>query len=80
MQSSSIVSNMKKVGYLKPADLNLNKDYLNTEEAAIYCGVSRSQFTRRITGACIPSVLWMGRKLYKRADLARAIDSKLLII
>ena len=64
----------------KPADLNLNKDYLNIDEAAIYCGVSKSQFSRKIGEACVPSVRFMGRKLFKRADLARAIDSKLLIL
>ena len=63
-----------------PADLNLNKDYLNTAEAAVYCGVSESQFRHRVGDACIASVFFMGKKLYKRADLARAIDSKLLIL
>ncbi len=64
----------------KPADLNLNKDYLNVKEAAVYCGVPKSHFRAQVVDACIPSVLFMGKRLYKRADLARAIDSKLLIL
>jgi len=65
---------------LKPSDLNLNKDYLNVREASIYCGVSESQFRAKAADGFVPSVLFMGKRLYKRADIARAIDSKLLIL
>jgi hypothetical protein len=60
--------------------MNLQKDFFNVSEAAVYCGVSESQFRRKSNENCLAYVPFMGKKLYKRADLARAIESKLMIL
>ena len=64
----------------RPSEMNLNKDFLTVSEAAVYCGVSESQFRRKTEENCIASVFFMGKKLFKRKDLTRAIESKLLIL
>ncbi|WP_282296156.1 hypothetical protein [Stenotrophomonas sp. PS02289] len=53
------------------------KDWLTVEEAAFYCGVSRSQFDSHISAHAIEPRNFMGKKLYEKAALYRAIyDSK----
>lgn len=49
------------------------KDWLTVEEAAHYCGVSRSQFDSRAAGCGIEPRNFMGKKLYEKAALYRAI-------
>jgi len=59
-----------------PNELNIaGKDWLTVDEAAHYCGVSRSQFA-----ACAPDYglvarRFMGKKLYERSALHEAIAS-----
>ena len=57
------------------AHLNLlGKDYLNEEEAAHYCGVSGSQFRRKHPALGVAAISVMGKKVYRRVDLQRAIE------
>ncbi|MFG6110646.1 hypothetical protein [Stenotrophomonas nematodicola] len=49
------------------------KDWLTVEEAAHYCGVSRSQFDSKIAEYGIEPRNFMGKKLYEKAGLHRAI-------
>lgn len=49
------------------------KDWLTVEEAAFYCGVSRSQFDSHIAEHAIEPRNFMGKKLYEKAALYRAI-------
>lgn len=54
--------------------INLSgKDWLTVEEAAHYCGVSRSQFDARAAEYGIEPRNFMGKKLYEKARLHRAI-------
>jgi len=54
--------------------INLSgKDWLTVDEAAHYCGVSRSQFDARATEYGIEPRNFMGKKLYEKAGLHRAI-------
>lgn len=49
------------------------KDWLTVDEAAHYCGVSRSQFDSNIAEYGIEPRNFMGKKLYEKAALYRAI-------
>lgn len=54
--------------------INLSgKDWLTVEEASLYCGVSRSQFDARAAEYGIEPRNFMGKKLYEKAALHRAI-------
>ena len=64
----------------RPSDMNLEKDFLTVAEAAVYCGVSERQFRRKTDENCIASVFFMGKKLFKRTDLTKAIERKYLIL
>ena len=52
----------------------LGKDYLTEEEAAHYCGVSNCQFRRKHLELGVLAISVMGKKVYRRADLQRAIE------
>lgn len=57
------------------SDLNLlGKDYLTEEEAAHYCCVSFSQFRKRVAEYGIVPGTFMGKKVYRRDDLKKAIE------
>lgn len=61
------------------ADTNFNllgKDYLNEREAAHYCGISHSHFRRHREEEGIRAIWFAGKKLYRREDLIRSIESK----
>ena len=60
--------------------MNLEKDFLNIAEAAVYCGVSERHFRRKTEENCIAAVFFMGKKLFKRKDLQNAIERKYLIL
>ena len=64
----------------QPAEMNLSKDFLTIPEAAEYCGVSVSHFRREIKDSLIPSVIFMGKRLFKRDDLRKAIEGKYLFL
>ena len=64
----------------RPSDMNLEKDFLTVAEAAVYCGVSERHFRRKTDENCIASVFFMGKKLFKRKDLTKAIERKYLIL
>jgi hypothetical protein len=49
------------------------KDWLTVEEAAYYCGVSISQFNTKAAGYSLTPRNFMGKKLYEKAALYRAI-------
>ncbi|WP_448134497.1 hypothetical protein [Stenotrophomonas rhizophila] len=49
------------------------KDWLTVEEAAYYCGVSISQFNTKAAGYSLAPRNFMGKKLYEKAALYRAI-------
>lgn len=49
------------------------KDWLTAEEAAYYCGVSISQFNTKAAGYSLAPRNFMGKKLYEKAALYRAI-------
>ncbi|WP_414615157.1 hypothetical protein [Stenotrophomonas pavanii] len=51
----------------------VGKDWLTVDEAAHYCGVSRSQFDSNIADYGIEPRNFMGRKLYEKAALYSAI-------
>ncbi|MNC27985.1 hypothetical protein D3C75_761750 [compost metagenome] len=51
----------------------VGKDWLTVEEAAHYCGVSRSQFDSNIADYGIEPRNFMGKKLYEKAALYSAI-------
>ena len=58
-------------------EMNLSgKDYLTEREAAHYCGVSYSQFKRKRLDYGIGSMRFMGKKIYRRADLQSAIEKR----
>jgi hypothetical protein len=52
----------------------LPKDYLTIEEAAGYCGVSLSQFKAKRNQVGLCPLRFMGKVLYRRRDLAEAIE------
>ncbi|WP_414539284.1 hypothetical protein [Stenotrophomonas forensis] len=51
----------------------VGKDWLTVDEAAHYCGVSRSQFDSNIADYSIEPRNFMGKKLYEKAALYSAI-------
>ena len=50
------------------------KDYLTTAEAAHFCCVSLRQFQRHAQSLGIVPFPFMGKLLYRRHDLIRAIE------
>lgn len=57
-------------------ELNLSgKDWFMEIEAAHYCGVSDRQFREHALAYGLKPRRFMGKKLYARADLFRAIDA-----
>ncbi|WP_312708111.1 hypothetical protein [Stenotrophomonas sp.] len=53
----------------------LGKDWLTVEEAAHYCGVSVSQFNTKAGEYDLSPRQFMGKKLYEKNELYRAIHS-----
>lgn len=51
------------------------KDWLTVDEAAHYCGVSRSQFDARASEYNLQPRQFMGKKLYEKSVLYAAISS-----
>ncbi len=56
----------------------LGKDYLNEEEAAHYACCSESQFRARAADYGIMPLRkrWMGRTIYRKADIQAAIENE----
>lgn len=54
----------------------LGKDYLTTDEAAHYACVSSSQFRGRAREYGIEPIEFMGKKLYRKTDIQRAIENE----
>ena len=59
---------------MKDIDLR-GKDYLTIAEAAHFCGVSESQFREKAPRYGLTPRKFMGKVLYRRADLKEAIES-----
>jgi len=59
-----------------PAPTLAGKDYFTQAEAAAYACVSLSQFRARADEYGIRPVLWMGKLVYRRGDIARAIEQE----
>ncbi len=58
------------------AEINLvGKDYLTEDEAAHYCCVSYSQFRRCAQDYSLQSRTFMGKKVYRKTDLQRAMEN-----
>lgn len=51
------------------------KDWLTVDEAAHYCGVSVSQFNAKAGEYDLSPRQFMGKKLYEKSELYRAIHS-----
>ena len=49
-------------------------DYLTTEDAAAYCRVSLSQFKKHAPALCIRPFTFMGKKVYRKADLKSVME------
>ena len=58
------------------SEMNFNKDFLTIEEAAAYCGVSPDHFTRERAAHSLAAIFFMGKKLFRKADLQAAIEKK----
>ena len=56
----------------------LGKDYLTLDEAAFYAGVSSSQFRARAKTYGIHPRKFMGKMLYRKADIQQAIEQESL--
>lgn len=56
----------------------LGKDYLTVIEAAHYAGVSVAQFNRHRKAYGITPRRFMGKVLYRKADLQAAIEADML--
>ncbi len=56
------------------ADLS-GKDWLTADEAAFYCGVSVAQFNAKAPECGLEPRNFMGKKLYEKAGLHRAIHA-----
>jgi hypothetical protein len=57
-------------------DFNLaGKDFFTEKEAAHYCGVSPSQFRKKHGEYGITSSNFMGKRMYRKDDLRRALES-----
>jgi hypothetical protein len=52
------------------------KDYLSEAEAAHYCCVSISQFRSKAISCGIVAGWFMGKKVYRRVDLIKAIEAQ----
>lgn len=52
------------------------KDYLTQDEAAAYACVSVSQFRAQAALHGIRSFRWMGKIVYRRGDIARAMEQE----
>lgn len=52
------------------------KDYFTAQEAASYCCVSFSQFRAKSVEMGILPFKFMGKLVYRRSDLQRAIESE----
>ena len=50
------------------------KDYLNEQEAAHYACVSYSQFRQHAAAHGLCAFRWMGRKVFRKADIQRAME------
>jgi hypothetical protein len=58
------------------AELNIvGKDYLTEDEAAHYCCVSYSQFRRCAQEYSLQPRTFMGKKVYRKTDLQRAMEA-----
>ena len=55
----------------------LGKDYLTEKEAAHYCGVCLRQFQIKRKHEGIMCIKFMGKKLFRKQDLVRAIEKKI---
>jgi len=49
-------------------------DYLTEKQAARYCGVSYSQFREHASACGIFPGKFMGKKLFRKTDLQRAVE------
>jgi len=54
----------------------IEKDYLSEKQAAEYCCVSISQFREKAKDYRIFPTVHMGKKVYRKADIAKSIESK----
>lgn len=52
----------------------LGKDFFTEDEAIFYACVSKSQFRERAKDYGINPGIFMGRKVYRRSDLHRAME------
>ncbi|MGZ5259033.1 MAG: hypothetical protein ACXWC0_15540, partial [Burkholderiales bacterium] len=52
----------------------VGKDYFTILEAAHYACVSRSQFLEHAAANGIFPARWMGKPIYRKADIQRAIE------
>lgn len=60
-----------------PLELNLlGKDYFDEGEAAHYACVSLAQFRNKAAEYGITAVRFMGKKVYRRTDIQRAIENE----
>lgn len=50
------------------------KDYFTREEAAHYACVSLSQWKRRAPELGLRPIQWMGKPVFRRVDIQRAIE------
>lgn len=58
-------------------DLNLaGKDFFSEAEAAHYCCVSYNHFRRQVESYGVYPFIWMGKRVYRKADLQRAMEEK----
>lgn len=51
------------------------RDYLSEKDAALYACVSLSQFRKEALGYGIRPSWFMGKKIYRREDLQRAMEA-----
>ena len=49
-------------------------DYLTTQDAADYCRVSLSQFKEHAPALCIRPFTFMGKRVYRKADLKSVME------
>jgi len=51
-----------------------DKEFLTLREAAHFCGVSYHHFVKNRADYGISSIYFMGKQLYRKSDLVRAIE------
>jgi hypothetical protein len=51
-----------------------DKEFLTLCEAAEFCGVSYRNFIKERANYGIPAIQFMGKQLYRKSDLVRAIE------